>query len=337
MITRIKVVAGMDISEKRLPQDGKFQHCCKDSILDLRVSSLPTIYGEKLVLRILDRKMEYCNIEKLYESIEQRKLIKKILLRSSGIILATGPTGSGKSTTLYAMLNELNRKSVNITSIEDPVEYTISGINQINVNTKSGISFAVGLRSILRQDPDVIMIGEIRDEETAAIAIRAAITGHLVLSTLHTNDAVGTINRLAEMGIERYLLADALIAVISQRLVSKICCSCRIEYTPSKTEEKLLKIHGGSKVYRGKGCSKCNYNGYKGRIMVSEILTIDEKLRKAISKGSDFIIESKSLVSQCREMVLRGITTTEELIRISNGTVLEAGDFHEEFSISFDR
>ncbi|MDP4090507.1 MAG: GspE/PulE family protein, partial [Bacillota bacterium] len=228
--TRIKVISNMDISEKRLPQDGKCQWCSTGKYYDLRLSSIPTLFGEKFVIRVLDKSTYFCNLDMIYEDHEQRTLVKRILANSGGIILATGPTGSGKSTTLYAMINELNNRKVNITTIEDPVEYTMKGINQINVNTKAGITFASGLRSVLRQDPDIIMVGEIRDEETALIALRAAITGHLVLSTLHTNSAVGTINRLVEMGVKRYLLTDALKAVISQRLIRKICERCKISY-----------------------------------------------------------------------------------------------------------
>lgn len=324
--TRLKVLCSMDISEKRIPQDGKYHYFYGERELDLRISSIPVLFGEKFVIRILDKTIDYCNIESIYEDLDQSMLIKRLLMHNSGIILVTGPTGSGKSTTLYAMLKELNRKSINITSIEDPVEYTMRGINQISVNVKAGITFAVGLRSILRQDPDVIMIGEIRDEETASIAIRAAITGHLVLSTLHTNDAIGAVNRLVEMGVERYLLADALIAVIAQRLVRRICGHCKESYSPDELERGMFMDRMVTRLYKGKGCPICNYSGYYGRMVLSEILIIEEDVRRHILKGEAFSKNKESisgtfLTEQCKTMVLKGLTTIEELIRVSNGKI----------------
>ncbi|WP_139904256.1 GspE/PulE family protein [Clostridium thermarum] len=324
--TRLKVLCSMDISEKRIPQDGKYHYFYGERELDLRISSIPVLFGEKFVIRILDKTIDYCNIESIYEDLDQSKLIKRLLMHNSGIILVTGPTGSGKSTTLYAMLKELNRKSINITSIEDPVEYTMKGINQISVNVKAGITFAVGLRSILRQDPDVIMIGEIRDEETAAIAIRAAITGHLVLSTLHTNDAIGAVNRLVEMGVERYLLADALIAVIAQRLVRRICSHCKESYRPDQIEMSMFADQKVTTLYKGRGCQACNHSGYFSRTVLSEILIIEEDVRRQILKGeacskSKGTISGTNLTAQCKALVLKGLTTTEELIRVSNGKI----------------
>lgn len=323
LITRIKVLCNMDISEKRVPQDGKYKHFKYDRYFDLRISSIPTIYGEKVVIRILDKSTAYCKLETIYEDLNHRKLIKEILNHNGGIILATGPTGSGKSTTLYAMINELNNKNVNITTIEDPVEYTMGGINQINVNTKAGITFASGLRSILRQDPDIVMIGEIRDEETAKIAIRAAITGHLVLSTLHTNSALGTINRLVEMGIPRYLLADSLRAVISQRLVRKICNKCKVAYSASEIEMKILQLNSLGILYKGKGCTYCHHTGYHGRTMVSEMLIVDDKMRNQILKSQievsiDETAATGSLTEDCKRLILAGVTTMEELVKVSN-------------------
>ena len=327
VITRLKVLCSMDISEKRIPQDGKYQHNYFNKTLDFRVSTIPVFFGEKIVVRILDKDIEHCSLENIYNNSEQIKKIRNILLHNNGIILVTGPTGSGKSTTLYAMLKELNSRSLNITSIEDPVEYTMKGINQISVNNKVGLTFAAGLRSILRQDPDVIMLGEIRDEETAAIAIRAAITGHLVLSTLHTNDALGAINRLVEMGIERYLLSDAIVAVIAQRLVRKICNACKEAYYTSKNEQKILKLPSATTLYRGSGCSICNNSGYLGRAALSDIVQVDEVIRKNILNGNissnSISYEKTSLMNQCRQMVLDGITTIDELIKISNGKVFD--------------
>jgi type IV pilus assembly protein PilB len=324
--TRLKVLCSMDISEKRIPQDGKYIYFNSERELDLRISSIPVLFGEKFVIRILDKSIDYCNIESIYEDLEQSKLIRKLLLHNSGIILVTGPTGSGKSTTLYAMLKELNNKSINITSIEDPVEYTMKGINQISVNVKAGITFALGLRSILRQDPDVIMIGEIRDEETAAIAIRAAITGHLVLSTLHTNDAIGAVNRLVEMEVERYLLADALVAVIAQRLVRKICSECKDSYSPDEIERGLFLDKEITLLHKGRGCQVCNYSGYFGRMALTEILIIEEDIRRQILKGeacSKKVSDNNGtfLTEKCKALVLKGLTTTEELIRVSNGKI----------------
>ncbi|OPJ63222.1 GspE/PulE family protein [Clostridium oryzae] len=324
IVTRIKVMCNMDISEKRIPQDGNFTHNFENSFYDMRVSSIPTVNDEKIVIRILDRYVNYLDINKIYFEQQQKSMIDKILKHNHGIILATGPTGSGKSTTLYAMLKELNKNNINITTIEEPVEYMMKGINQINVNNKAGITFARGLRSILRQDPDVIMIGEIRDEETAAIAIRAAITGHLVLSTVHTNSAFGTINRLAEMGVERYLLADAIIAVIAQRLVKKLCTFCRKEYKPSEYEARVLNLNNDNvKLYRGEGCSKCHYTGYRGRVPVSEIMYVDDSVKQAIIKETlynDHTVNN-DMINNCVKLVLNGLTTTDELIKVANGDI----------------
>jgi type IV pilus assembly protein PilB len=323
--TRLKIMCGMDISEKRCPQDGKIEYRFGDREYDLRISSLPTIYGEKFVIRILYKSSMCCNLEGINFRENEYLLLKKMIRANYGMILVTGPTGSGKSTTLYSMLNELNNSERNITTIEDPVEYRMDGINQVNVNLKAKITFAAGLRSILRQDPDVIMIGEIRDEETASIAVRAAITGHLVISTLHTNDAVGAIPRLLEMGVERYLLSDCLIGVIAQRLVRKICLNCLEEYSPSELEMKVIKVDGDRKLYRGRGCEKCNNSGYSERCAVCEVLQINSIQRELIlSDASTEKIRNysskimRTLKEDCRELVLKGITTYEEFLKLNS-------------------
>jgi type IV pilus assembly protein PilB len=322
--TRIKITAFMDISEKRKPQDGKISYIFSNKNYDLRVSTLPTVYGEKIVIRILNRSNEMKSLDSLGFYKKDVELIKSMIQKSSGIIIVTGPTGSGKTTTLYSMLNNLNKKEKNITSIEDPVEYTISNINQVNVNTKSGVTFAEGLRSILRQDPDVMMIGEIRDEETAQIAIRAAITGHLVITTLHTNDAAESILRLEDMGIPRYFIQDALISIIAQRLVRKICPHCIEAYSPLEYEKSHMDLRVHDKLYKGKGCSRCNNTGYKGRTVIYEIMDA-VKLKEGIkNKNSTEEIRKynlnngmTSIVYNCAQLVKKGITTYEELLKIN--------------------
>ena len=273
---RLKIMASINIAEKRIPQDGKIKYVYEDKNYDLRVSTLPTIYGEKIVIRILykSERMKFLNSLGFCEKDVER--IKTMVFNPHGIVLVTGPTGSGKTTTLYSMINTLNKKEKNITSIEDPVEYTLENVNQVNVNNKIGYSFAEGLRSILRQDPDVIMVGEIRDEETAEIAMRAAVTGHLVISTLHTNDAAEAILRLKDMGVPSYFINDALVGIIAQRLVRKICSYCKKSYYPSENERKHLKLELNDKLYKGDGCHKCGNTGYKGRTVVYEIINMKE-------------------------------------------------------------
>ncbi|WMJ81386.1 GspE/PulE family protein [Clostridium sp. MB40-C1] len=323
--SRIKTIAGMDISKKLLPQDGKINLQINNEKIDFRVSSIPTIHGEKLVLRILYRGNNDIDLSSLDLSKEEYILMKKILSNSSGIILITGPTGSGKTTTLYSMLNEINSEERNIVTIEDPVEYTINGINQINVNYKSGLNFAQGLRSLLRQDPDVIMVGEIRDEETAQIAVRSAITGHLVFSTLHTNSAFTAVERLINMDIPVYLAGDALVAVIYQRLIRKICPYCKEEYIPEQEELNFLRSDTCKKLFRGKGCLKCSNTGYKGRKAVFEIMYLDSGHRKLIFENKstadlrDYSIKNGaiSLKNKCKNMVLHGTTTVREMMKIT--------------------
>lgn len=322
---RLKLISKMDIAEKRIPQDGKFQKNLNDKKYDFRVSTMPTLYGEKIVIRILYKSEHIISLEELGFNKSNNKNINKIIGNEHGIVLVTGPTGSGKSTTLYALLNEIDRREKNIVTIEDPVEYNLFGINQINVNNKAGLTFAKGLRSILRQDPDVIMLGEIRDEETAQIAVRAAITGHLVFSTMHTNDAPSSILRLIDMGVPSYLVSDALIAVIAQRLVKRICPYCKSEYFIKEEEQKNLKFANIEKLYTGSGCIRCNNLGYKGRTVIYEIMYLDEKHRKIIesnggvnelreySLGKDMI----SIRDCCKELVINGITTYEEMLRVT--------------------
>lgn len=327
LVTRIKILSNLNIAEKRLPQDGRIITKVDNREVDLRVSILPTVYGEKVVIRILSRDSFIVDKQKLGMTEDSLKKLERIISSPYGIILVTGPTGSGKSTTLYAILKELNTVEKNIITIEDPVEYTMEGINQVNVNTKAGLTFATGLRSILRQDPDIIMIGEIRDDETAEIAIRSAITGHLVLSTIHTNDAPSAIVRLVDMGVEPYLVASSISGVISQRLVRKICPHCMEEYEASEKEKRILGIDGRTdlKLYRGRGCNYCSNSGYVGRIGVYEIMEISRELRSCImiNKSTDELRDiaikngMKTLKDSCVELVLSGVTTIDELARIA--------------------
>lgn len=322
--TRIKIQSGMDIADKRLPQDGKLQHRIKDEIYDLRASSIPTIYGEKIVLRILYKKEELMTLEELGFSKPSKDTIEKLLRSSHGIVLVTGPTGSGKTTTLYSMLNMMDKEEKNIITIEDPAECTIKKVNQVNVNIKAGLTFSSGLRSILRQDPDVIMVGEIRDEETAKIAVRAAITGHLIISTLHTNDSASSVIRLIDMGVPNYLVADSLLLCIAQRLVRTICKSCKVQYEPSFEQKVNLNLINNEKIYKGRGCSACNNTGYKYRTAVYEIMQIDENLRRLIieEKNIDKLrsynekIGMNSMKNYCRNLVIEGITSYEEYVKL---------------------
>ncbi len=324
IVTRVKIIAGMNIAEKRLPQDGRIEMKIDDSVIDLRISVLPTVYGEKIVMRLLDRGNFLKSKKDLGFTEDNMEIFDSILEAPNGVILVTGPTGSGKTTTLYAALNELNRIDKNIITVEDPVEYKIEGINQVQVNTKAGMLFATGLRSILRQDPDIIMVGEIRDEETAEIAVRAAITGHVVLSTIHTNDAPSTIMRLQDMGIKPFLLAASLRGIIAQRLVKRICSNCKTSYEASEYEKGLLENDGSLKLYRGEGCPKCYNTGYSGRIAIHEILKVNKEVREAITSGKSIdeitlVAEKagmKTLKDNCKELVLSGVTTVEEYSQV---------------------
>lgn len=326
VVTRIKILAGLDIAEKRIPQDGRCDRKIRDKTINLRVSILPTVHGEKVVMRILDKTNFLIPKEKLGFTKDNLVKFDQLLMNPNGIILLTGPTGSGKSTTLYTMLNELNQVYDNITTVEDPVEYMIDGLNQVQVNVKAGLTFASALRSFLRQDPDIIMVGEIRDAETVEIALRAAITGHLVLSTLHTNDAVSSISRLVDMGIEPYMVAVSLMGVISQRLVRKLCPQCSMSYKPESHELKLLGLQGGDYTFRKPvGCPYCNNSGYKGRIAVHEILIIDRGHRELISRNAstselmEYSIKNgmSTLRTECIRLLNSGITSLNEVLDIA--------------------
>ncbi|MBI4715940.1 MAG: type II/IV secretion system protein, partial [Nitrospirae bacterium] len=327
VVSRIKIMSNLDISEKRVPQDGRVQLKVGEKEIDLRVSTLPTIFGEKVVMRILDKSGILLGLEEMALAPEVLGRVRKYIRRPHGLILVTGPTGSGKTTTLYAALNEINSPEKNLVTIEDPVEYQIKGINQIPVNTAVGVTFASGLRSILRQDPDVVMVGEIRDAETATIAIQAALTGHLVFSTLHTNDAPGAVARLVDMGVEPFLAASSLMMVLAQRLVRKVCPRCR---KPLDPDPDLLRELGITRTpemtfVEGEGCQDCRGLGYSGRIGVYELLEVDETIRKLIvGRVSSGEIRSAALKSgfiPLREdgfrKASRGMTTLEEVLRVA--------------------
>ena len=325
ILTRIKIMGGMDIAEKRIPQDGRVETEIDGLSIDLRISILPTVYGEKVVIRILGGSAGALSRELLGLSESNSALFDKITQSPNGIILISGPTGSGKTTTLYTLLHEINKPDVNIITVEDPVEYKLEGINQVQVNVKAGLTFASGLRSILRQDPDIIMIGEIRDGETAQIAIRASITGHLVLSTIHTNDAASSVARLVDMGVEPYLVSSSVVGVVAQRLVRKICPRCKTPYRPSHSDMLVLKMKEPSPLYKGEGCPACNFTGYKGRMGIHEILVVSREIRDLINRGAaaDQICQTAirqgtvTLRDSCSKLVLDGMTTVEELLKVT--------------------
>ncbi len=326
VISRIKIMAGMDIAERRVPQDGRFNVKSGKKDYDLRVSSLPTVYGEKIVARLLDKEAGYLTPEAIGLTGDNLKKYERAIHCHSGVILIAGPTGSGKSSTMNTMISELNTEEVNLVTLEDPVEYNIDGVNQVQINEKTGMKFASGLRAILRQDPDIIGVGEIRDGETADIAMRSAITGHVVLSTIHTNDAVGTIERLKDIGVETYLIASALRSVISQRLVRRICPKCKKSYEASEDEVKMLGLEPHMKYtfYKGEGCADCFNTGYRGRIGVFEILEVTPKIQRLIidnagrSAIEDALKETDftTLRENGIELVKQGITTVEEIQRV---------------------
>lgn len=328
IVSRIKVMAGLNIAEKRLPQDGRISYLVDGKEADLRISILPAIHGEKVVIRVINKDTFDFPKEKLGFLPENLQLFNSVLKNPHGVLLVTGPTGSGKTTTLYTAVKELNSPEVNIVTVEDPVESPIEGITQVAVNVKAGLDFAGSLRSILRQDPDIILIGEIRDSETAEIAIRSAITGHLVLSTLHTNDAPSSIIRLIDMGIQPFLAASSLVGVIAQRLVRRICPNCSTAYIPSDDEKEFLnldKCDNNTKLYKGRGCELCRGTGYKGRLAVHEVMKVGSEIRQAIYNGesSDVLrdIAVKNGMITIREntkrLVLKGVTTFDEMLRIS--------------------
>ena len=327
MVARIKIIGGMDIAEKRKPQDGRITQVVDRMEYDIRVSVLPTVYGEKVVMRLTSK--TGLTKEKSQLGLKPREMeqFDYILQNPHGILLVTGPTGSGKSTTLYTALSELNKEDVNIITVEDPVEANIDGINQVQVNPKAELTFATALRSILRQDPDIIMIGEIRDRETASIAVQASITGHLVVSTLHTNSSASTITRLEDMGIESYLIADSVIGVIAQRLVRRLCKECKRPRLATADEKELMgcSMEEDVAIYEPCGCSKCENTGYKGRIGVYEIMKMSPRLKTIISKrqGADAIKEQAlqegmyTLRMSATEYVLDGTTSFEEMVKVS--------------------
>ena len=328
VLSRFKVMANLDITERRIPQDGRFNVKVREKDIDLRVSTLPTVYGEKIVCRLLDKTGGNLDHSAIGLSEEDSKKYDKLVKIKNGVILIVGPTGSGKSTTMYAMINDLNNREVNLITLEDPVEYNVDGVNQVQINEKTGMTFAKGLRAILRQDPDIICVGEIRDGETAEIAMRSAITGHVVLSTIHTSDALGTIERLVDMGVEPYLVASALKGVFSQRLVRRICPDCKQPYHPDEEEQDELGLpYDPERVfYRGKGCPKCFDTGYRGRIGVFEIFPLDIKVRRMIAAnaGREAIEEMLkdpergfvSLKENAIRLVNEGITTVDEVLRV---------------------
>lgn len=334
VISRLKIMSGMDIAERRVPQDGRFNVKNKKREFDLRVNSLPTVYGEKIVARLLDKRAGYLTPDSIGLMGDNLKKYQRAIHCTSGVILIAGPTGSGKSSTMNTMISQLNTEEVNVVTLEDPVEYNIDGVNQVQINEKTGMDFANGLRAILRQDPDIIAVGEIRDGETAQISMRAAITGHVVLSTIHTNDAVGTIERLEDIGVEPYLIATALRAVISQRLVRRICPKCKKSYEATDEEVRRLGLSTEHKhiFYRGEGCADCFNTGYRGRIGVFEILEITPEIRPLISQQAGRPVieqelasahsEFKTLRENAIQLVEEGITTTEEVQRV----IYETGD-----------
>ena len=328
VISRVKVMSSLDITERRVPQDGRFNVKVRDKDIDLRISTLPTVYGEKIVARLLDKSGMRLSRDKIGLSEEDMVKYEKLIRIKNGVILVVGPTGSGKSTTMYTMIGDLNKRDVNLVTLEDPVEYNIDGVNQVQINEKVGMTFAGGLRAILRQDPDVIAVGEIRDGETAEIAMRSAITGHVVLSTIHTSDALGTVERLVDMGVEPYLVASALKGVFSQRLVRRICPNCRQAYEPSEEEQRELGLEPrfGRTFYRGKGCPECFDTGYRGRTAVFEIFPLTIKVRRMIAghasreqledvlkdPSSGFV----SLRDNAIKLVEEGVTTGDEVLRV---------------------
>lgn len=325
IITRIKIMSNLDIAERRLPQDGRIQIAVEGKQIDLRVSTLPTVYGENVVMRILDKSNLRVNLSDLgFGDMEPR--VRAMLTRPNGLILVTGPTGSGKTTTLYSALNEVSKMDVNTITLEDPVEYRLPLIRQAQVNVKAGFNFATGLRSILRQDPDIVMVGEIRDAETAKIAVEAAMTGHLVLSTLHTNDAPGALPRLIDMGVEPFLVATATAGVLAQRLVRRICGNCKVEYEPPDSVLKAIGMSGKTvKLHKGEGCRTCSGTGYKGRMGIYEVMVVNEEIRQLVmEEASADRIRDAAIRNGMRTLrqdgilkALQGHTTVEEVFRVT--------------------
>lgn len=328
VISRLKIMGNMNIAEHRIPQDGRASVRLKSKDIDLRLSTLPTIYGESVVIRLLDKSAALLSPQGIGLSGSNYDKYERLVSSTNGVLLITGPTGSGKSSTMYTMIRERNTEQVKLITLEDPVEYNIDGVNQVQINEKAGMTFANGLRSILRQDPDIIAVGEIRDHETAEIAMRAAITGHLVLSTIHTYDAASAVDRLLDIGVEPYLIASGLRGVIGQRLVRTICPNCRAEYTPDARLLDLIGMKASDMTfYHGEGCTACAHTGYRGRTAVFEFLTVDGEMRRAISQGADRVAireclersaDYQSLPQSCLQLMREGVTTVEEVARIIN-------------------
>lgn len=324
LVSRIKVMAKLDIAEKRIPQDGRMALRVGGRAIDVRVSTLPSNYGERVVLRLLDKNSVKLDLELLGMSARNRQLLDSLIHRPHGIILVTGPTGSGKSTTLYAALSRLNASERNIMTVEDPIEYELEGIGQTQVNTKVDMTFARGLRAILRQDPDVVLVGEIRDGETAQIAVQASLTGHLVLSTLHTNSALGALSRLQDMGIEPFLLSTSLLGVLAQRLVRTLCSDCSQPHPVDPAQAEQMGIAPGTMLHNPVGCPQCSYTGYRGRIGIHELVLIDDDVRAAIHRCdgemaiAQILGERRTTIRQDGvDKVLAGLTTWEEVIRVT--------------------
>jgi general secretion pathway protein E len=331
VVSRIKVMARLDIAERRVPQDGRIGLTLGGKAIDVRVSTLPSRAGERVVLRILDKDAAGIDLEVLGLTGSAAEVMRDALSEPNGIILVTGPTGSGKTTTLYGCLKQLNDGKRNILTVEDPVEFAVEGIGQTQVNAKVGLTFANGLRAILRQDPDVVMVGEIRDRETADIAVQASLTGHLVLSTVHTNDAVGAITRLKDLKVEPFLLASTLRAVVAQRLVRRLCPDCREPVQADQKVAALLGIDAGSVVWRAAGCDNCGQTGFKGRVGVFEAVRIDDTIRRYIYDGGDeamiarhAFLRAPTLAGAARAMVRDGLTTPEEAIRVARREEIDA-------------
>jgi general secretion pathway protein E len=334
--SRVKIMAGLNIAEKRLPQDGRIRLKIAGRDIDIRVSTVPTTYGERIVMRLLDRSNALRELSDIGFSRRNFKMMEMLIHKSHGIILVTGPTGSGKTSTLYASLAKINKPELNILTIEDPVEYQLKGIGQVQVNAKIDLTFASGLRSFLRQDPDVIMVGEIRDRETAEIAIQASLTGHLVLSTVHTNDSAGAVTRLVDMGVEPFLVASSLIGVLAQRLVRTICPDCKESYTPTAEELVEVGIDPGSVdvMYRGRGCKKCGDTGYRGRIGIYELMLVDDDIRNLVNQNVDAgtlknLARQKGLIAlreDGAEKAIAGITTVAEVTRVTQEDAMSLED-----------
>lgn len=328
VVSRLKIMARMDIAQKQMPQDGRANVTVRQDNLDLRISTLPTVYGEKVVIRLLRKSPELATLEGIGLEGENRERFCRLVDHTTdGVILMVGPTGSGKTSTMYAMIERIKSEEVNLVSVEDPVEYHMEGVCQVQVNEKTGLNFANVLRSVLRQDPDIIAVGEIRDGETAEIAMRAAMTGHLVLSTVHTNNAVSSIDRLMDIGVEPYLIAGAVKGIVSQRLVRKVCPHCRKPYTPSQEEASALGFPAGHYTfYKGEGCGECFGTGYRGRTGAFEILAMNTAIRRAIHSRSlkelEAAIEAADFIpmlEDCRRLVLEGATSSEEVLRVLGG------------------